>query len=70
MDVFWAVCELECFWGVSQLSKNMTVPKMSVEELIIVNGWNMLLAKSAVENHGFSFHHEKGPKERGIYLLL
>jgi hypothetical protein len=46
----------------SQLGKNMAEPKMSGEELIILNGWNMLLGKSAVENHSFSFHHEKGPK--------
>jgi hypothetical protein len=60
--VYWAICELECFWGISQLGKNMAEPKMSGEELIILNGWNMLLGKSAVENHSFSFHHEKGPK--------
>jgi hypothetical protein len=48
-------------WGIAQLGRNMAAPKFSQEELIIINGWSMLLGESAVDNHSFSFHHEKGP---------
>ncbi len=69
IDVYWHVCMAECFWSVSQLSKNMAPPKLSQEELIVIDGWNMLLGQNAVDNHVFSFYHEKGPHDRGSSFL-
>ena len=69
-EVYWNVCAVECYYGISVVCKDMTLPKLSSEELIIVNGWNLLLGQAAVENNSFSFYHEKGPKNRGISLLL
>lgn len=62
IDVYWRTCAVECFWGISQLSKNMAVPRMSDEELVVINGWHMIVGQNCIENHSFSFHHEKGPK--------
>ena len=61
IDAYWRVSVIECMWGIGQLGRNMAPPKFSQEELIVINGWSMLLGENAVDNHSFSFHHEKGP---------
>jgi hypothetical protein len=43
---------------------------LSNEELVIVNGWHILLAKEAIDNHCFSFSHEKGPLNQGNPSLI
>jgi hypothetical protein len=29
LGLYWQLCEIECFWGVSQLSRSMCRPKLS-----------------------------------------
>jgi hypothetical protein len=70
LRLYWKVCELECFWGVSQLSKNMCQPRMSSEALIVSNGWHMLLSGDIIHNHCFSFGQAQAPKQYGTFETM
>lgn len=60
--LYWQVCEIECYWGISQLSRSMCEPRLSSEALIVSNGWHLLLTGEAIHNHAFSFGQTLAPK--------
>lgn len=70
MDLYWKLCNIECFWGISQISKNMCRPRLSSEALIISNGWHLLLSENVIHNHIFSFCQSQAPKNQGIYKFI
>lgn len=64
MGLYWQLCEIECYWGVAQVSHSMCRPKISSEGLILANAWHPLLSGEVIRNHAFSFPQSQAPRDR------
>ena len=69
-NLYWKLCEIECFWGVSQACNHMCKPRLSREALLLAHSWHPLLPPHSIKNHCCSFPQSQAPRQQGIKYFM